>query len=212
SVMPIRNIEQKIERVGGLFGKRNREDIGCPFPKHSCGERGWAHADAVCSHTKAGTHLVPPLQDRKRTRLNSSHVAISYAVFCLKSCRPPIPTLFPYTTLFRSGVMPIRNIEQKIERVGGLFGKRNREDIGCPFPKYSCGERGWAHADAVCSHTKAGTHLLPPLQRDALVYDGQGSVRYGERDSQHVVFNGRQNIAVLAVGKAGAKQQQQHWQ
>src|SRR5207253_10748307 len=26
----------------------------------------------------------PPPQDRKSTRLNSSHVAISYAVFCLK--------------------------------------------------------------------------------------------------------------------------------
>src|SRR5215510_7395730 len=84
--------------------------------------------------------------DRKSTRLNSSHVAISYAVFCLQKkktkspppwsmpfphetvplpkyrmrgarwpCRrshlvlfflmirrPPISTLFPYTTLFRS--------------------------------------------------------------------------------------------------------------
>src|SRR5215510_9217091 len=69
--------------------------------------------------------------DRKSTRLNSSHVAISYAVFCLKKkkertlmrlppkpcsarrdiCsrffflmirRPPRSTLFPYTTLFRS--------------------------------------------------------------------------------------------------------------
>src|SRR5437660_9366388 len=28
--------------------------------------------------------LVPTLLDRKSTRLNSSHVAISYAVFCLK--------------------------------------------------------------------------------------------------------------------------------
>src|SRR5207253_11178013 len=28
--------------------------------------------------------LRPRLQDRKSTRLNSSHVAISYAVFCLK--------------------------------------------------------------------------------------------------------------------------------
>src|SRR5439155_2131070 len=27
---------------------------------------------------------LPPLVDRKSTRLNSSHVAISYAVFCLK--------------------------------------------------------------------------------------------------------------------------------
>src|SRR5437870_8077669 len=28
-------------------------------------------------------HRLPPAQDRKSTRLNSSHVAISYAVFCL---------------------------------------------------------------------------------------------------------------------------------
>src|SRR5437870_5018477 len=41
------------------------------------------------------------LRDRKSTRLNSSHVAISYAVFCLLR-PPPTPTLFPYTTLFRS--------------------------------------------------------------------------------------------------------------
>src|SRR5215831_3586005 len=75
-------------------------------------------------------------------------------------------------------VMLIRNIERKVERVRGLFSKRNREDIGCPSPKNCCRERGWAHADAVWSDTKAGTHLLPPLQREALVYDGQGSVRY----------------------------------
>src|ERR1022692_4034299 len=84
-------------------------------------------------------------RDRKSTRLNSSHLVISYAVFCLKkkkhliaaergggesrdgltallagsrprACgrcceyffflmirRPPRSTLFPYTTLFRSG-------------------------------------------------------------------------------------------------------------
>src|SRR5215208_5301491 len=84
-------------------------------------------------------------RDRKSTRLNSSHVAISYAVFCLQKNKPsngrprkanasghlpfgglalssgrgsddvetgilflmrrgpPRSTLFPYTTLFRSG-------------------------------------------------------------------------------------------------------------
>src|SRR5699024_3394106 len=62
------------------------------------------------------------LADRKSTRLNSSHVSISYAVFCLKKKKavyftcllsfldlllsfilpPLISTLFPYTTLFRS--------------------------------------------------------------------------------------------------------------
>src|SRR5690625_6119875 len=30
----------------------------------------------------------PPPRDRKSTRLNSSHVAISYAVFCLKKKKP----------------------------------------------------------------------------------------------------------------------------
>src|SRR3712207_3318707 len=56
----------------------------------------------------------PTWEDRKSTRLNSSHANISYAVFCLKKKtilvffflmirRPPRSTLFPYTTLFRSG-------------------------------------------------------------------------------------------------------------
>src|ERR1035441_5875018 len=41
--------------------------------------------------------------DRKSTRLNSSHLGISYAVFWLTMIRrPPTSTLFPYTTLFRS--------------------------------------------------------------------------------------------------------------
>src|SRR3989442_7612011 len=35
--------------------------------------------DPPCRHLRR-----PPLLDRKSTRLNSSHVRISYAVFCLK--------------------------------------------------------------------------------------------------------------------------------
>src|SRR5262245_29799320 len=51
-------------------------------------------------------------RDRKSTRLNSSHLGISYAVFCLKKnryvltirvlCCHTLPISFPYTTLFRS--------------------------------------------------------------------------------------------------------------
>src|SRR5690606_13664976 len=65
--------------------------------------------------------------DRKSTRLNSSHVKISYAVFCLKkkTCvlpfsvrslfsilllRPPTSSLFPYTTLFRSVAVRLRDL------------------------------------------------------------------------------------------------------
>src|SRR5690625_5807711 len=35
-------------------------------------------------------HIKTGLRDRKSTRLNSSHVAISYAVFCLKKKRTPV--------------------------------------------------------------------------------------------------------------------------
>src|SRR5690625_6089782 len=36
------------------------------------------------------SHEVPEAKDRKSARLNSSHVAISYAVFCLKKKKPHI--------------------------------------------------------------------------------------------------------------------------
>src|SRR5439155_25157631 len=43
------------------------------------GLSGWFDRD-ICHQRE----IVPPRLDRKSTRLNSSHVAISYAVFCLK--------------------------------------------------------------------------------------------------------------------------------
>src|SRR5690606_41788726 len=39
-------------------------------------------------------HRHPPPQDRKSTRLNSSHVKISYAVFCLKKKRTKRETTY----------------------------------------------------------------------------------------------------------------------
>src|SRR5437660_8750088 len=41
----------------------------------------WGPPSSPWQHRSARTHLG---RDRKSTRLNSSHVAISYAVFCLK--------------------------------------------------------------------------------------------------------------------------------
>src|SRR5699024_11918216 len=38
----------------------------------------------IFPNPNAPTSLYLPLKDRKSTRLNSSHVSISYAVFCLK--------------------------------------------------------------------------------------------------------------------------------
>src|SRR5699024_11980629 len=39
----------------------------------------------------------PQIQDRKSTRLNSSHVSISYAVFCLKKKKKTRPTTPQHT-------------------------------------------------------------------------------------------------------------------
>src|SRR2546428_7271994 len=43
--------------------------------------------------TPRGPVLVAPLQDRKSTRLNSSHDQISYAVFCLKKKSNSVPSI-----------------------------------------------------------------------------------------------------------------------
>src|SRR5258708_23004729 len=49
----------------------------------SLGDLDWAHTNAVTARAEA--------EDRKSTRLNSSHQIISYAVFCLKK-KKTIPT------------------------------------------------------------------------------------------------------------------------
>src|SRR5699024_5037296 len=47
-----------------------------------------SHAVGFVGETGAGSHqravVIERVEDRKSTRLNSSHVSISYAVFCLK--------------------------------------------------------------------------------------------------------------------------------
>src|SRR2546426_3756740 len=43
-----------------------------------------AVAEALLYAHRAGLDLPPETEDRKSTRLNSSHLVISYAVFCLK--------------------------------------------------------------------------------------------------------------------------------
>src|SRR5438874_10546690 len=43
-----------------------------------------SRATPVCLERRGDTHFWIYLRDRKSTRLNSSHVEISYAVFCLK--------------------------------------------------------------------------------------------------------------------------------
>src|SRR6266508_6350610 len=51
----------------------------CPTPVPTRTSTSWRRSDGSCSSASPA-----PGADRKSTRLNSSHVAISYAVFCLK--------------------------------------------------------------------------------------------------------------------------------
>src|ERR1035441_6893104 len=80
-------------------------------------------------------------RDRKSTRLNSSHLGISYAVFCLKKKYKAIreagyavllltsnhPAILPYTTLFRSPSMthPKTAHRTYIELITPFFFKKN---------------------------------------------------------------------------------------
>src|SRR2546426_9143782 len=59
------------------------------FSEHPRKEKVMEHigdlADrAVCGGTRVGRSTQARKEDRKSTRLNSSHLVISYAVFCLK--------------------------------------------------------------------------------------------------------------------------------
>src|SRR5205814_9470452 len=76
----------------------DREVVGRGIGHHTTGLVGEAHrrpAAALQGQPRADVQrpvVVPALvgQDRKSTRLNSSHLGISYAVFCLKKKREPI--------------------------------------------------------------------------------------------------------------------------
>src|SRR5699024_12326880 len=66
---------------GALCGQRQRHRV-----RGTCGDRlavvrvQFGQEDLTELHTNDGKSI----SDRKSTRLNSSHVSISYAVFCLK--------------------------------------------------------------------------------------------------------------------------------
>src|SRR5688572_31059315 len=68
-------------------GDRDQRSICGRDPHHVLGERALAAVHRGILRG-AAEHLVSiasdPAQDRKSTRLNSSHSQISYAVFCLK--------------------------------------------------------------------------------------------------------------------------------
>src|SRR5256885_4687704 len=80
-----RDVDEVLARGGHRLGNRDRNltrlaeaiaHAAGPIAHH--GERGEAELPAALDDLR-GT-----IEDRKSTRLNSSHLVISYAVFCLK--------------------------------------------------------------------------------------------------------------------------------
>src|SRR2546426_1025040 len=66
-----------VNRVFGALALKALEVYAIPTP--------WLHQDTTAPFKFRLTVSMPPLVgDRKSTRLNSSHLVISYAVFCLK--------------------------------------------------------------------------------------------------------------------------------
>src|SRR5690625_6480407 len=80
-------------RATSLNPERATDELRDRRPRSSNTERIWrlaSHATiesplyGIALPSARNSPGPPPCQDRKSTRLNSSHVAISYAVFCLK--------------------------------------------------------------------------------------------------------------------------------
>src|SRR5690625_6560103 len=72
-----RAIKHLLAEAGFYF--RQLQSLPALISIGALGVRHQAH-----HHRQPSQSLLPLLGDRKSTRLNSSHVAISYAVFCLK--------------------------------------------------------------------------------------------------------------------------------
>src|SRR2546426_2284726 len=76
-----RSRRRKRHRHPTATADRAPTDRTPPHPVVACQRRGGS-AGRECAWLAVGP--TPALQDRKSTRLNSSHLVISYAVFCLK--------------------------------------------------------------------------------------------------------------------------------
>src|ERR1039457_7413423 len=73
----------------GTAGLVSGRDLSCEVAQENCGKGLLISLSGLdCGEKNGGRSAVPVrrrwLLDRKSTRLNSSHLVISYAVFCLK--------------------------------------------------------------------------------------------------------------------------------
>src|SRR5690554_7631105 len=94
-------------RSNGFFansGKKSSDGIQAKLKTNKPGDQYEVEADKTADHVvgqSMGSILsgksLSPGPDRKSTRLNSSHVRISYAVFCLKKKTKKKKSTLPHT-------------------------------------------------------------------------------------------------------------------
>src|SRR5690625_5910147 len=81
-------LEKQIERINKIKNERNEEEVKEMLSKVTesakNNETNILAAAVDAARVRATIGEISDAIDRKSTRLNSSHVAISYAVFCLK--------------------------------------------------------------------------------------------------------------------------------
>src|SRR5262245_50227386 len=71
-----------------------------------------------------GMPVVPPVSDRKSTRLNSSHLGISYAVFCLKKKNATPPATTSESSIARSASVRDAGLASRQRRRSSPVGRR----------------------------------------------------------------------------------------
>src|SRR5256885_10948942 len=82
-----------------LFRSRDRSiAAGSPTRRHVSAKAPTSSIHVLLSKSSARTSAPSPRRDRKSTRLNSSHLVISYAVFCLKKKNKLLTTILYYHT------------------------------------------------------------------------------------------------------------------
>src|SRR5207253_9462627 len=82
-VAEVRQLEKEIMIIAVRDAGMPRKDFIASFPKNETNSRWLARHIKGCKKYSAPLARFKDEIDRKSTRLNSSHVAISYAVFCL---------------------------------------------------------------------------------------------------------------------------------
>src|SRR5256885_3206661 len=89
TLFPYTTLFRSIKALGCNFFKMTadfgfKEDPDVPALLEESGRRGFSFDMMETSFFVSRETLIATVTDRKSTRLNSSHLVISYAVFCLK--------------------------------------------------------------------------------------------------------------------------------